>query len=61
MTGFEVNGSRRYVVYTYAHAGDPARVLGVTGVSALDFDRILSSVRVSAADAHTAARPGECG
>jgi hypothetical protein len=60
VTGFEVNGLRRYVVYAYAHAGDPTRVLGVTGVSEADLDRILGSVRVSPAGHPTAARPGEC-
>ncbi len=59
VTSFLVDGVARYVVYAYAPGGDATRVLGVTGVSDEDFDRILGSLRVSDGDERETST-GEC-
>lgn len=57
VTLFEVEDSRRYVVYAYAVDGNVARVIGVSGLSRERFAHVLGGLRV---EPGATQRPSRC-
>lgn len=58
VSSFDVDSSHRFVIYAYSPAGDPTRVVGVTGASRALLVRMLGSLAVGAASDAPAA--GDC-
>jgi len=54
---FQVDGVDRFVVYAYARDGTPARIVGVSGLARLPFERLLGTLRV---EPERADRPARC-
>ena len=49
VTAFRVQGVPRFVVYAYAPSGEPARVIGISGVDRPMLEQILGSLRIASA------------